>query len=549
MGIYQEQEPRRRTLLLFALFIFLLSYPLWHIGERELFWSEGKYACIASEAMSFPPVMTPHDQFDAKVYPLYPILVKAVSQCGFSMEFSLRAVSLLSLFLLTLIIYFACSRAGGPQAGAAGAIAAFTSLLCAEKAVEGYPTMLTALILYGGWLLWFEFSMSKGNWNYAWLTAGIFSSLAYYSAGPAGLILFLLPLLFQRRPLNVWTKLRYGGFYVAVILVVVTMLFYYAPQWELQKPPQPVESLSFSSWLEHFLMFPVDLVVRFLPWSLLLWAPFCAALIPLERNPLFGKYQRMLFCVTLLFLWLKPGTGREMLYLMPLIATMAGMSYWIIIRRYGWKILRMYRLYGWILLVLCAVACGFLFCPEGWLRYLQPVFDAKAYRELLKPAPILAIQVAIGAFLISIGLYLSRNHTKIWQIAALLFCGMMFLFWAMVYPFRTAEHEKRDFGMRFRKVLDSEKDFKNRKTAILYKDAAISGLYGECYYIGVPVRTVDIRMNFPEQEEFVYVLSTGVPSSSERGWVRLYDMVYKDAHLYLYKGQLRKDEYDDYGDE
>lgn len=541
MGIYQEQEPHKGTFILFTVLIFLLSYPLWHLGERELFWNEGKYACISSDTVTFPPVMMPHNQFDAKVYPLYPLLVHAVSKCGFSMEFSLRAVSVLALFLLTLIVYFACRRAGGAQAGAAGAIATFTTLLCAEKAIEGYPTLLTTLILYGGWMLWFEFTLSKGNWNFAWLTAGIFSSLAYYSAGPTGLMLFLLPLLFQQRPLNVWNKMRYSGFYAALIIIAATMIFYYAPQWQIQKPAPAVGTLSFSGWLEHFLMFPVDLVLRYLPWSLLLWAPFCAALIPLERNPLFGKYNRMLFSVTFLFLWLKPGASREMLYLLPLIATMAGVNYWIVVRRYGWKILSFYRLYGWTLLVLCALSCGFMFCPETLLLYLQPLLDIAAYRKILDPSPYLFSQILFSAILISMGLYLSRRHTRIWQVAALFFCGMMLLFWVMVHPFRSAEHEKRDFGGRFRKALYEEKDFANMKEKVLYKDASISGLYGECYYIGVPVKTADIKMNLPGHEEFVFVLSTGVPSSSERGWVRLYDMDYKDTHLYLYKGQLRKD--------
>ncbi|MBR2425644.1 MAG: hypothetical protein IKB16_02775 [Lentisphaeria bacterium] len=550
MGIYGEQEPRKSTLILFITLIFLLAYPLWHIGERELFWNEGKYACIAADSMEFPPVMMPHGQFDASVYPLYPMLVKAVSQCsGFSMEFSLRAVSVLSLFLLTLIVCFACYRAGGVQAGAAGAVAMFTTILCGEKSIEGYPTMLTALILYGGWLLWFEFTLSKGNWNYAWLSAGIFGALAYYSAGPTGLFLFFAPLLVQQRPLNIWTKLRYSGLYAALFIIVVTLLLYYAPQWNLQKPAPAVESFSFSGWLKHLATYPFMLIVRFLPWSLLLWAPFCAALIPLGRNPLFEKYNRVLFSVTAVILWLKPGASREMLYLLPLIATMAGIDYWIVVRRYGWKILKVMRIYGWTLLVLSAVACGFLFCPESLLLYLQPLFNAVAYREILQPVYLLLGQIVAAAVLISIGLYFTRYYIRIWLVTALFFCGTMLLFWSTVYPVRTASHEKRDFGNQIRRILDNEADFKKLQKKVLYKDSAISGLYGECYYMSIPVKSVDIKMNFQQNEEFVYVLSTGVPSSSERGWSRLYDMEYKDKHLYLYKGQLRKDEYDDYGDD
>lgn len=549
MSIYQEQEPRKSTLILCITLLFLLAYPLWQIGERELFWNEGKYASIAAEPMGFPPVMMPHNQLDVTVYPLYPLIVKAVSQCGFSMEFSLRAVSILSLFLLTMIVYIACYRAGGIQAGAAGAVAMFTTIFCGEKALEGYPTMLTALILYGGWMLWFEFTLSKSNWNYAWLSAGVFGSLAYYSAGPFGLILFFAPLLIQQRPLNVWTKLRYSGLYAAISLIVMMLLFYYAPQWDLTRTSTAVDTTVSSGWLEHFLTYPFRLITRFLPWSLMIWAPFCAALIPLARNPLFEKYHRTLFAVTVLLLWLKPGASREMLYLLPLIATMAGIDYWIVVRRYGWKILRIFRIYGWTMLVLCAVSCGFLFCPESLLHHLQPLFDAVSYREVLQPVMLLFGQIVIAGILISAGLYYSRYHVRIWLVTALFFSGTMMLFWSMVYPARTAYHEKRDFGGRIRNVLRNEIDFKGMEKPVLYKDSSISGLYGECYYIGIPVRSADLKMNFPEKEPFVYVLSTGVPTSTERSWIRLYDMEYKDKHLYLYKGQLRKDEYDDFGDE
>ena len=68
MLLQAKQEPRKSTLILFITLIFLLAYPLWHIGKRELFWNEGKYACIAADSMEFPPVMMPHEELLADCY-------------------------------------------------------------------------------------------------------------------------------------------------------------------------------------------------------------------------------------------------------------------------------------------------------------------------------------------------------------------------------------------------------------------------------------------------------------------------------------------------
>ena len=67
--------------------------------------------------------------------------------------------------------------------------------------------------------------------------------------------------------------------------------------------------------------------------------------------------------------------------------------------------------------------------------------------------------------------------------------------------------------------------------------------------MGVRVVTVDPTKEFAPGHETVYVISTGVPTVFERNWTRIHDKIYKDKRLYLYKGVLRKDEYDETGSE
>ena len=44
MAIHQEKCPPFWVAVLFLTVAFLLVYPLWKIGLRDLFWDEGEYA-------------------------------------------------------------------------------------------------------------------------------------------------------------------------------------------------------------------------------------------------------------------------------------------------------------------------------------------------------------------------------------------------------------------------------------------------------------------------------------------------------------------------
>ena len=80
----------------------------------------------------------------------------------------------------------------------------------------------------------------------------------------------------------------------------------------------------------------------------------------------------------------------------------------------------------------------------------------------------------------------------------------------------------------------------------VYKDAAIEGLYAECHYLGTKVRT--LRLSDTEEisspELFLITTSSVQPADTTRSWTRELDMIYKNQHIYLWKGRLndRQDE-------
>ncbi len=535
MAIFEEKQPRLWICILLLLAAFACSYPLWHVQDRELFWAEGTYAAAVTELTSFPPVMQAHGVYQPRIYPLFPLFTKALVDCGLSAEAALRSVSVFSLLALTALVFLACYRTSGLQAAAAGAAVMMTTFLTGEKAMEGYPHMLTVLILFGGWLTWFELAMGRGKWNQAWISAGLFSGLAFYCAGFTGLVYFLVPLLTQHRPLNVWTKLRYPGLLIGMLFTSLLIFFWWIPQWSL--PASDVSyAWNFTGYLKHILMFPLDAAFRFLPWTLLFWAPFCAALIPLDQNPLFSKFHRILFCTLAVMVWLNPASrGRDILYLAPLAAVMTGSYYWIVVRRYGHCFLKLFRCIGWILLLLAPAALGYLFCPEEILTRFFTFEYELSYRQQMPDLLITVIEITAAALLSVIALRGCRKKYPVWIVYLLLFSSMMLFFWGIVGSYRACDRSRHEVAEQFRKALPP-------KAAVLYKDASISGLYPECCYMKVRVLTADTTKDFASGEETVYVISAGVPAAQGRNWTRLHDSVYKDTRLYLYEGVLRKDE-------
>ena len=108
MAIHEEKviSPWLTVLILAAAFI--IAYPFWDLGLRELFREEGDYAAIANEIASFPPSTLAHGELMPYTYPLYPLLAKGLSMLGFTMEFSLRFLSVFSLAILTVVVGIAC---------------------------------------------------------------------------------------------------------------------------------------------------------------------------------------------------------------------------------------------------------------------------------------------------------------------------------------------------------------------------------------------------------------------------------------------------------
>ena len=549
MAIFEEKQPSVRWTVLLIAAVFLVAFPLVQIGMNELYSTEGEYAAAALEFTGANTLVTVHGTLPDSVFPLYPAMVRLLLNCGLPLEFSLRFMSLLPLALLALLTGLICGRSTDRQAGAAAAVIVLTTILAGSKAPEGYPQLLSALIVYGGWMLWFYLGFIRSNWNAAWLSVGVFGGLAFYSNGLTAVVYFLVPLAFQQRPFRVWSKLNKPGLLAALLLGAVFFFAWLTPiqNFLAANPELPHEAPHFRilTYFRDIAVRPFDAFFRFFPWSLMLWAPFCPALIAIERNPLLIKYHRILFVVLGLLIWFNPHTKpRDFFYLLPLASVLAACNYWILVRRYAGKFFGIFMLLSVLALAAVAAAVAYLILPQDvFSKFAVGVElpEAKPAVTALMTAEIVLSFVAAVAALVLI-----RLRRPVWMAYLFVFASFMLLFWSVVNPVRSMKENKRDLADGILTALNGKEAAPESGPvpATLYKDPAIMGLYSEGCYIGIPIRTL-AHDKIPASVDPAYVLTADVPSHIARTWTRLYDCEYRGKHLYIYKGVSLKKELSD----
>ena len=543
MAIYEEKQPSVLLIVLLLTAMFFLSFPLMQLGTGELHSTEGEYAAAACEFGGHSTLVTVHGALPKSVFPLYPALVRLLLHCGLPLEFSLRFMSVLPLALLALLTGLVCGRVADRQAGAAAAVIVLSTILTGSKAPEGYPQALSALIVYGGWMLWFYLGFVRSNWNAAWLSVGLFGGLAFYSNGLTAVIYFLVPLAFQQRPFTVWTKLRKPGLPAAILIAAVFFFAWLTPiqNWLAANPAPTPEIRQFHvlAYFKELAVRPFDAAIRFMPWTLMLWAPFCPALIAIERTPLLIKYHRILLVVLALLIWFNPmAKPRDFFYLLPLAAALAACNYWILVRRYAGKFFALFTILSVAALAAGAAAAAYLTLPQETFRRFAVGFSLPD--ETVTVTTLMRVEVVLSLLAASAALVLIWMRKPVWMTYLFVFTSFMLLYWAVVNPVRSMDRGKKEFAEGIRAALAE----KAETPQTIYKDPSIVGLYSEGCYIGIPIRTL-AHDKIPEGVDPAYVLTADVPSHYTRTWTRLYDVEYREKHLYIYKGVFKKELSDD----
>ncbi len=526
MAIYQEHKTKFFFSMTLLLGTFLLLYSPLQLGWRELYWHEGMYATMVTELNYKNPVNIAHGELIANQYPIFIYFAKLIyNYCGVSMEYALRIASLIPLFLISLIVYISGRRADSHQSGFVAMAIVISSNIIIEKALDGYPFFLGMFFIFGGWLMWFLCGFVYNKWSWAWFFAFLAMGLGFLTIGFNAIIFFVFPLIFMRRPLTIWTKLKHKGFGLSILVLVGAILL-----WSIPRQLTGLSAVTLSNWhfsltdyLKHLVIFPFDVLWRFMPWSIFIWAPFCVAMQPLIKAPILCRYLRTIALSLFLLLWLSPfhNETRYIALLVPPLAILTGMNYWLLVRRYGDKFKQLFNFLNIGILLAGILLIAIYLVPVQLINH----FNIKDYNiAFIQDNHNFIAGLIAGCLMMFIWVFISwyskSKRYVLWVHMLLLVVSCGLFFWGLIIPYKVQRDAKRVFGQALNKILDEKKAAKNTP---IYKYKII-GCYARGFYSQHPVLKIDSLDSLStgdDKDEVVYVLSPDYPVDSLRRWISL----------------------------
>jgi hypothetical protein len=469
------------------------------------------------------PNTVAHGEVISSEYPLFPLIVSMLYRAGASLEFGLRFVSVISLLIITLLVWEVGRRAVGIQVAAVSASLVFSSMLMVEKSLDGYPDVLGLLCVFSGWITWFAFGPARGQWGKAWLFSSMFCGLAFYTIGWMGGFLFWLPLIFMRRPMTIWSRLSKSGFFFGLAVIVFFVLVWGIPRWvageDIPFRNIPFKTEDFTDYFKHVLVFPFELFFRIMPVSLFAWPAFCSAYTPLDKNPVFSRFLKIIVATIFFFLWFFPFTDpRDYIIIVPPLAILAGINYWLLARRLGFRLHALMRIFSYAGIVCASLVVLFYIVPTTW--WTDIVFLKKGL-EFRKEHMILGLCQAIAALLI-LTVILRRAPLKcnIWLHSLAVCVSGALLYWSIVFPYQTQDRPQEFLAKQIREYIGE--DF--YPGMIIYKEANL-GFYSACSYLycvgkkssffstydKIDIRKVKSYKELPEKQKTIYLISDEVP--------------------------------------
>ena len=532
--------------LLILLAAFLVLYEPWFLGLKDFFRQEGFYVALAQEMD--PPLLlcSAHGAAVTNAFPFFPLLGHIIIRAtGMDTLFALRLVSVMMTFLTGMLILFSVWRARNFTAAAMAAAMFWGSNIVIEKSMNAYPTTCAVFGLLSAQLLWLYVGQKGGKWNLAWMLSLTVLTLTFLAGGVIVLVLFFFPMIFLRRPLTLWGKLSKPGMLIGLAVLIGAILTwllpykFFADQMLIQHW-QPDWQLT--RYLLHLVEFPRDFIVRFLPWALFAWAPFCVAFQAQDPTPIFSKYLRTLTAATFCLLWFLPDSGsHDLLFFAAPLSMLCGMYYEPAVTRYAPR-LRRVATGGGAAFIFCAAMALLFFCglPETAIRMVVDLHESIEFRNGFLYR-ITALTAVIGMLAGAGYLMFGDRQKPLWlDLLLIVLAGGIFYHLAM-FPYRIQEQETRRMAIELASTLARVRSSAARQTTV-YK-FNISDLYGECSRLNANVRKIASLDELPANEEVVYLLSTEFPQQPDRNWTNLLppDRTYRGRRICLWLGELRRE--------
>ncbi|MBR2642978.1 MAG: hypothetical protein IKD46_07595 [Lentisphaeria bacterium] len=530
--------------LILLLAAFSLLYEPWLLGLKDYYRQEGLFAAFAQEMNWFLPVCTAHGTAMAGFPPFFPYLGKILTALtGLDTVFALRLVSVFMTFATGVLILISVWRSRNFTAAAMAAGMFWGSNVVLEKSLDAMPNSTAMFGLLSAQLCWIYIGQKRGSWSWAWGFSLPILALTFLAGGLQTLLLFFLPMIFLRRPLTLWPKLTKPGmliglFFLAAAILLGTPAVLLSGSMPIQ-PWQP--NWNFVKYLNHLWQYPLDFLVRFLPWNIFLWAPFCVALQTQDTTPIFSKYLRTIALSTFFLLWLSPGgTAYDMLYLAPSLSMLCGMYYEAAVTRYAPRLRWLVSHAGGFFVFAAAMAL-LLFCvlPEETLHMIT---DLEYPVDFRKDLFYQGAAFSAGVVLLILAGFIAwgPRQKPLWTSLLLITLSLGAFFYLVMFPYRIQEQETRNMAKELASTLHRDR---KDAAATVYK-FNISDLYAECSLMNAQIRRIYNLDNLPFHEDTVYLVGTAFPQQPDRDWTNLLpaDRTYRNQRICLWKGVLRKDD-------
>ncbi len=521
--------PRHWTLIFVVVFVLLALPDIWIPG---LTIPEATNAVTAKEFLATGNYFLPTYFGEPAPSPPLPAWMMTVFWHLLPInEFTVRLINVIALILLTGIgAHISWQVTRNAQSTAVTAAAIMSSVLALKLSGRGDGELFFCLLINASWYSWFYFSREKHQWLLAWFSAHLLVALAILTGGLRALVIFYLPLLFLRRPLTIWRRLRqFDHLFSLSILVGCIMI------WLMLIPMQSKALFAFwdqyqlpstgQAYIKQLALFPLLSTCYYIPWIFLTWPAFCMAFRPMEKTPIISQFLRTIILSFFLIFWFIPELNPEDLtFLIGPLSILVGFNYELLVRRYGKQLL---LVPAW----LCKLSLTAL--STGWIVI---IFFRWEKIESTPEIWYFSLLITLLSALLAWILLKQKLSIPIWMLVLLATVACRWGY-AGFYHLAVGDHKSQAKiqGVNLSKIVPSE-----NQVFVLTNDTAILSVQG--FYLNRPVIKITSPDDLPNYEDTTYVLaSERMTQTQQRTWSAISETIESDGRKFrLWKAVNRR---------